>query len=83
MDTGKIMIGIALVMFSAALMVNPTSAYGLIAQRGGNAVTTSSSTVIAPGTFLSPDASRGGENSWISGSISENQASLMFASQTR
>ena len=28
MDTGKIFIGIALVMFSAALMVNPTSAYG-------------------------------------------------------
>ena len=28
MDTGKIFIGIALVMFSAALMTNPASAYG-------------------------------------------------------
>jgi hypothetical protein len=34
MDTGKILIGIALVMFSAALMVTPSSAAGSDASRG-------------------------------------------------
>lgn len=39
MDTGKILIGIALVMFSAALMVSPSSAAGVDASRGvGNGI---------------------------------------------
>ena len=42
MDSGKILIGIALVMFSAALMVTPSSAAGSDVSPGvgnGNAVT--------------------------------------------
>jgi hypothetical protein len=50
MDTGKILIGIALVMFSAALMVTPSSAAGSDASPGvgnGNAFFITGNAVIA------------------------------------
>jgi len=57
MDTGKIVIGIALVMFSAALIVHPTSAYGYNVQRGGSATVSPSGIGIAPETMLQPSMS--------------------------
>jgi hypothetical protein len=51
MDTGKILLGIALVMFSGALMVNPSGAMVYDAPQVG-----SGSDVFVTGTFTADDS---------------------------
>jgi hypothetical protein len=65
MDSGKILIGIALVMFSAALMVSPSSAAGNDASRqvgNGTAVVFTGAAVLTD----SPGVLRG---SWLAGYV--------------
>ena len=66
MDTGKIFIGIALVMFSAALMVNPTSAYGFGVAREVGSGNVSFTAAIGVSTDKDNSCQSGGETYGIS-----------------